>query len=56
MEAVCFSETFVSTYKSTRRYNPEQQHRQLHRREKLKCPYLVDILTQGRASGDVFLP
>jgi hypothetical protein len=26
MEAVCSSETLVSTYKSTRRYNPEDQH------------------------------
>jgi hypothetical protein len=36
METVgqCFSETLVSTYKSTRRYNPEDQH--LHRRENLK--------------------
>jgi hypothetical protein len=32
METVCFSETLVSTYKSTRRYNPEEQHRHLHRR------------------------
>jgi hypothetical protein len=36
MELVYFSETLVSTYKCTRRYNPEDQHRQLHRREKLK--------------------
>jgi hypothetical protein len=27
MEAVCLSETFISTYNSTRRYNPEDQHR-----------------------------
>jgi hypothetical protein len=27
MEAVCSAETSVSTYKSTRRYNPEDQHR-----------------------------
>jgi hypothetical protein len=26
-EAVCFSETLVFTYKSTRRYNPENQDR-----------------------------
>jgi hypothetical protein len=26
METVCFSETLVSTYKSTQRYNPEEQH------------------------------
>jgi hypothetical protein len=29
MEALCSSETLVSTYKSTRSYNPEQQHRQV---------------------------
>jgi hypothetical protein len=35
METVCSSETLVSTYKSTcpRRYNPEDKHRHLHRRE-----------------------
>jgi hypothetical protein len=26
IEAVCSSETLVSTYMSTRRYNPEAQH------------------------------
>jgi hypothetical protein len=26
MEAACSDETLVSTYKSTRRYNPEDQH------------------------------
>jgi hypothetical protein len=26
MEAVCSSQTLVSTYKSTRRYSPEEQH------------------------------
>jgi hypothetical protein len=26
MEAVCSSEMLVSTYKSTRRYNPEDRH------------------------------
>jgi hypothetical protein len=40
---VCFSETLVSTHKSTRRHNPEEQH-QHHRRENLRCnfsePYL----------------
>jgi hypothetical protein len=28
METVCFSETLVSTYESTRRQDPEEQHRQ----------------------------
>jgi hypothetical protein len=36
MEAVCASETLVPTYESTRRYNPEDQHQYLHRRENLK--------------------
>jgi hypothetical protein len=27
MEAVCFSETLVSTYMSTQRYNPEDRQR-----------------------------
>jgi hypothetical protein len=31
METVCFTETFVSTYKSKRRYSPKDQHRHLHR-------------------------
>jgi hypothetical protein len=35
MEAVCPSETLLSTYESTRRHNPEQYHT-LHRRENLK--------------------
>jgi hypothetical protein len=30
------SETLVSTYKSTRRFNPEDQHRHLQRRENLR--------------------
>jgi hypothetical protein len=28
METVCFSETVVSTYKTARRHNLEEQHRQ----------------------------
>jgi hypothetical protein len=36
MGTVCFSKTLVSTYKSSQRYSPEEQHRQLHRRENLK--------------------
>jgi hypothetical protein len=34
--------TFVSTCKSTRRYNPEDQHRYLHRRENLKYRVLEE--------------
>jgi hypothetical protein len=33
MKAVCSSEMLVSTYKSTRRLNPEYQHRHLNSRE-----------------------
>jgi hypothetical protein len=34
---VCFYETFISTYESTtRRQNPEEQHRHPHRRENPK--------------------
>jgi hypothetical protein len=29
MTAVCSSKTLVPTYKSTRRYNPEDQHRRV---------------------------
>jgi hypothetical protein len=36
MEAVYSSETLVYTYKTTRRYKPEYQHRPLHRRQNLK--------------------
>jgi hypothetical protein len=36
IEAVCSSETFVSTYKFIRRYNPADQQRHLHRRENVE--------------------
>jgi hypothetical protein len=35
-EAACSSEKFMSTHKSTRRYNPEVQHRYIHRRVKFE--------------------
>jgi hypothetical protein len=41
METICFSETMVPTYESTRRHNPEEEHRQLVRRENLKSPTLT---------------
>jgi hypothetical protein len=31
--AVCSSESLASTHEFTRRYNPEEQHRNTHRRE-----------------------
>jgi hypothetical protein len=36
-------ETLASTYQSTRRHNPEYQHRHLHRRENLKFHFLLFI-------------
>jgi hypothetical protein len=44
MEAVCSPDTLVSTHKSTRRYNSEDQHRHLHRRENLKSHTRDSIL------------
>jgi hypothetical protein len=37
MEIFCFSKTLASTYGSTRRQKPEQQHRRPHSRKNLKC-------------------
>jgi hypothetical protein len=37
MERVCFSETLVSTYKSTWCYNPEDQYHQLWKMLKIYC-------------------
>jgi hypothetical protein len=36
MEAARTSETLVSFYQTTRRYNPEDSHLRTHRRENLK--------------------
>jgi hypothetical protein len=36
VEAIRSSETKVTTYKITRRHNPEDHNRHLHRRENLK--------------------
>jgi hypothetical protein len=36
MATALSSETLVSTYKSTQRYNSEDQHRHVRRRENLK--------------------
>jgi hypothetical protein len=36
VQTVCSSISLVSAYKSTPRYNTEDQHRHLHRRENLK--------------------
>jgi hypothetical protein len=45
MEAVFFSETFVSSCKSTQRYNQEDQYRHLHRRENLKS-HMVGMFSE----------
>jgi hypothetical protein len=46
MEAVCAFETLVSTYKSTRRFNPEDQHRHLHHRNKPQISNLKPLYIQ----------
>lgn len=38
--AVCSIETLVSAYRTTRHYNPEDQHQLLHRRENFKSRVL----------------
>lgn len=43
VETVCFSETLVCTYKSTPRYNPEDQRQHLHIRQNLNS----SIITYG---------
>jgi hypothetical protein len=47
MERACSSETLVSTYKSTRRYNPGDQHRHFYRRENLKSQVTFYINNDG---------
>jgi hypothetical protein len=47
IEAICSSETLVSTYKSIWHFYPEDQHRHLHRRESLKSDkgkYFFDMV------------
>jgi hypothetical protein len=46
VEAVCFSETLVSTYKSTRRHNSDE-HRHLHGRENIRPHTLQNELKTG---------
>jgi hypothetical protein len=48
METVCFFETLVSTYQSTRRHNRKQY---LHRREKLKS-HLYSLFLQNCVSAN----
>jgi hypothetical protein len=42
MEAACTSETLVNFYQTTRRYNPEDSHLHIRRRENLKS-YLLHL-------------
>jgi hypothetical protein len=54
MEAVCSSETLVSTYKSTRYYNPEDQQRHTHCRENRKshsCITFSNLLLPCKFEG-----
>jgi hypothetical protein len=53
-EVVCSSETLISTYKSTRRYNPEDQHRHLHRREDIS-KILFRVIDTSRLSEGLLI-
>jgi hypothetical protein len=61
METVCFSETtLVSTYKHTRRHNPEDSNLHTHRRENLKSyqhrlPHRRENLSQFNAVFLIFI-
>jgi hypothetical protein len=55
MEATRTSETFVNFYQTTRRYNPEDSHLRIHRRENLKS-YLVNSLFCERVLSLKFIP
>jgi hypothetical protein len=54
METVCFSET-LSTYESTLRHNPDEQHRHLHRRENLKSHKVMRINRRHRGDKPCLL-
>jgi hypothetical protein len=41
-EDVCFSETLIPTYESTRHQNPEGQHRHLYHRQNVRFLLCVD--------------
>jgi hypothetical protein len=43
MEAVSTSETSVNFYQTTRRYNPEDSHLHIRRRENLKSNVLISL-------------
>jgi hypothetical protein len=43
METVCFSEIPISSYESTRRHDPEKQHRHPRRRGNLKS-HMIHML------------
>jgi hypothetical protein len=49
MEAARTSETLVSFYQTTRRYNPEDSHLRTHRRENLKSYILITF-------SNIFIP
>jgi hypothetical protein len=47
MEAVCFSETLVSTYKSTRRYYTEDQHLQVTGTRSFSLQLIIHTTSTG---------
>jgi hypothetical protein len=54
METVCFSETLMSIYESTRRHDPEKEHRHLHCRENLKS-LIATLFFPGNACDVPFV-
>jgi hypothetical protein len=50
MEAARTSETLVNFYQTTRRYNPEDSHLRIHRRENLKS--YLDLKEERREDVD----
>jgi hypothetical protein len=50
MEAAKTSEKLVNFYQTTRRYNPEDSHLRIHRRENLKS-YLFNISISSDSQG-----
>jgi hypothetical protein len=55
MQKICFSEKLVSINKSTRRHNPEEQPRNLHRRENVtfRPEKYLDVAETKWATGSV---
>jgi 16S rRNA C1402 (ribose-2'-O) methylase RsmI len=56
MEAARTSETLVSFYQTTRRYNPKDSHLRTHRLENLKSYLLTQSLTTASDAALLHIP